>query len=113
MLNLIIFLVIGSALAYISSFNLEPTTVNLGFYIIENIPLFYVIAASLLTGLVLSYIFQLVSDIINALTLRGKHKEIKSGQEENVLLAKRIHQLEIENERLRHAEPVVGDSRAL
>lgn len=113
MLNIIIMLVIGSALAYISKFNLEPTTVNLGLYIVRDVPLFYVIVASLLAGLVLSYVFQLLGSISNSITLRGKRKEIKSGKEENVGLAKRIHQLEIENERLKHSDAQPDDTNAL
>lgn len=99
MLILILFLIVGSVLVYISKFNFVPVTVNLGFYSFSNIPLFYVIIASLLTGLVLSYLVYLVHDISTSFTLRGKNKEIKKEKDEVLELTKNVHQLELENEK--------------
>jgi len=102
MLVLILFLVIGSALVYISKFNFTPVSVNLGFYSFSDIPLFYVIVSSLLFGLVLSYLAYLVHSISNSFTIRGKNNEIKKNKEEVLELTKRVHQLELENEKLSH-----------
>ncbi|PIY79317.1 MAG: hypothetical protein COY81_03280 [Candidatus Pacebacteria bacterium CG_4_10_14_0_8_um_filter_43_12] len=113
MLNIIIILVLGSVVAYISKFNLESTSVNLGGYVINDVPLFYVIIASVLTGLILSYLFLLLQQVSNSLTLRGKRKEIKTGRAENLDLTKRIHQLEIENERLKNGSTEPSDRNAL
>jgi len=77
MLILILLLVVGSILVYISKYNFVPVTVNLGLYTFSDIPLFYVIVASVIFGLVLSYLFYLVHAISNSFTLRGKNKEIK------------------------------------
>lgn len=101
MLNLILFLIVGSIFVYISRFNFTPVSVNLGFYVFSNVPLFFVIIVSLLTGLVLSYLVSLVSSISNSFTLRGKNKEIKKNKNEVLELTKRVHQLELENEKLR------------
>ena len=114
MLILILLLVIGSVLVYISKFNFAPVTVNLGVYIFSNIPLFYVIVASLLTGLVLSYLVYVIHAISVSFKLRGKDKEIKKDKDEVLELTKRVHQLELENEKLKHSpsdEP--EDSNAL
>jgi cell shape-determining protein MreC len=78
-----------------------PVTVNLGFHIFSNVPLFFVIIVSLLTGLILSYLVSLVSSFSNFFTLRGKNKEIKKNKNEVLELTKRVHQLELENEKLR------------
>jgi len=102
MLILILFLIIGSFLVYISKYNFAPVTLNLGMYVISDIPLFYVIIGSLLIGLVLSYLVHLVRAISNSFTLHGKNKEIKKDKDEILELTKRIHQLELENERLSH-----------
>lgn len=114
MLILIFSLLVGSMLVYISRFNFQPVSVNLGFYVLNSIPLFYVIIGSLLVGLVLSYLAYLVNSISNSFVLRGKDGEIKKNKAEALELTKRVHQLEIKNERLgkdSRIEP--GDRNAL
>jgi len=99
MLVLILFLVVGSILAYISKYNFAPVTVNLGLHVFSNIPLFYVIVASVVFGLALSYLVYLVHDISTSFTIRGKNKEIKKEKDEVLELTKNVHQLELENEK--------------
>lgn len=100
MLILILLLLVGSILVYISKFNFQPVTVNLGVYVLSSIPLFYVIVASMLIGLVLSYLGYLVQAISTSFIVRGKNKEIKKNKEEVLELTKQVHQLEIKNEKL-------------
>ncbi len=102
MLIIILLLVVGSILVYISKFNFTPVSVNLGLYTFSNIPLFYVIVASLLFGLVLSYLAYLIHTISISFKLRGKDKEIKKDKDVVLELTKRVHQLELENEKLRN-----------
>lgn len=102
MLVLILLLVLGSALVYISKYNFVPVTINLGFVMFSDIPLFYVIAASLLIGLVLSYLVYRVQAISTFFQLRGKNNEIKKEKDEVLELTKRIHQLELENEKIKN-----------
>jgi uncharacterized integral membrane protein len=102
MLILILLLVVGSILVYISKFNFMPVSVNLGVYVISEVPLFYVIIGSMVLGLVLSYLFYLIHAISTSFTLRDKDKKIKKNKEEVLELTKRVHQLELENEKLSH-----------
>lgn len=102
MLILILFLVVGSVLVYISKFNFSPVSVNLGIRVFSDVPLFYVIIASLLTGLVLSYLVYIVHSISTSFKFRGMNKEIKKEKDEVLELTKRVHQLELENEKLKH-----------
>jgi len=106
MLVIILLLVIGSALVYISKFNFAPVSVNLGLYVISDIPLFYVMVGFLVLGLVLSYLVYLVHVISTSFKLRGKDKEIKQEKNEVLELTKRVHQLELENEKLAHNSSV-------
>lgn len=106
MLILILFLVVGSVLVYISKFNFVPVSVNLGMYVISDIPLFYVIIGSVVFGLVLSYLVYLVHAISTSFTLRGKNKEIKKNKEEVLELTKSVHQLELENEKQKNSTNV-------
>jgi uncharacterized integral membrane protein len=103
MLVLILFLVVGSVLVYISKYNFVPVTVNLGLYTFSNIPLFYVIVASMVFGLVLSYLVYLVHAVSVSFTLRGKNKEIKENKDEVLELTKNVHKLELENEKQKNS----------
>lgn len=100
MLILILLLIIGSALVYISKFNFVPVDLNLGLYVFTDIPLFYVIVGSLLIGLVLSYLVYIVQAISTAFAMRGKNKKIRNAKDEILELTRRVHQLELENRTL-------------
>ena len=114
MLLLILLLLLGAAFAYISSYNLMPVSVNLGFQVFTDIPLFYVIIASLLVGMILSYVVFSFHNILAFFTLRGKKNELKKKKEDVLELTKRIHQLELENEKLKHSKEVfTNDDHAL
>jgi uncharacterized sodium:solute symporter family permease YidK len=79
-------------------------SVNFGSFIINGIPLFYVIIGSILFGLILSYLVHLVNSISTSFTLRGKNNQIKKEKEEVLELTKRIHQLELENEKQKNGD---------
>lgn len=106
MLVLILFLVVGSGLVYISKYNFTPVSVNLGMYTIANIPLFYVIVGSLVIGLVLSYLVYLVHSISTSFRFRSKDKEIKENKDEVLELTKSVHKLELQNERQKNSTDV-------
>ncbi|HET7098994.1 MAG TPA: LapA family protein [Patescibacteria group bacterium] len=102
MLLLILFLVVGGAMVYVAQNNLMQVTLHLGKYIFSDIPLFYVIVGSLLTGLGLAYVIYLVNLIFISFRIRGKDKKIKETNNEVAELTKLVHQLELENERLKN-----------
>jgi len=109
MLVLILFLIIGSILVYISKYNFTPVSVNLGVLVVSDIPLFYVIVGSILFGLILSYLAYLVHSVSNSFTIRGKDKEIKKNKDEVLELTKNVHQLELENEKIKHDPSIEPD----
>ena len=111
MLVLILFLIVGSALVYISKFNFMPVSVNLGMVVISDIPLFYVIVGSLLIGLVLSYLAYLIQAISTSFRLRGKDNEIKKDKYQVLELTKRVHQLELDNEKLKRQSGIEPEDR--
>lgn len=107
MLILILFLVVGSLIAYLAQNNFMLVSLHFGTYVFSDIPLFYVIVGSLLTGLGLAYFVNLVHSIFAAFTMRGKDNKIKQGKSDIVDLTKQIHQLELENERLKNNSMVI------
>jgi hypothetical protein len=104
---LILLVVVGGVMAYLSQNNLTLVTVHLGTYAIPAIPLFYVIIGSLVAGLGLAYLVYLVNSIFTAISIHGKDNKIKQGKSDIVDLTKRIHQLELENERLKNTSTII------
>jgi len=107
MFTLIIFLVVGSIMVYLAQNNLMLVTLQLGKYVFPGIPLFYIIIGSLLTGLGLAYLINLFNSIFTSLTMHRKDKKIKQTKGEIIDLTKQIHQLELENERLKNNSTVI------
>ena len=114
MLVLILLLIVGSIFAYLSQNNFVPVSVHLGPYFLSDIPLFYVILGSFVTGIVMAYLVYLIHSISTSWTLRGKNIQIKKNTDEVLELTKRVHQLELENEKLKHTPSIEPeDSNAL
>lgn len=114
MLILILFLVASSALVYVSKDNMVLVSMNIGKYILADIPLYYVIVGSFILGLMLSFVMHFFGDVTTFWVLRSKRSEIKKNVGEVLELTKRIHQLELENERLKHTSGrVQNDSEAI
>ena len=107
MLILILFLAVGAVMVYLAQNNLALVTLQLGAYTFSDLPLFYVIIGSLIVGLSLAYIIYLVNSISGALTIRGKNNKISQTESEIVDLTKQIHQLQLENERLKNHTTVI------
>ncbi len=114
MLTLILLLVVGSFLAYLAQDNLVLVSVNFGPYVISGVPLFYVIVGSLVTGLAVAYVIYLTEAISKSLAMRAKDVELKKSKQEVLELTKRVHQLEIEKEKIKRVtEDEDDDPRAL
>lgn len=103
MLILILFLIVGSVLAYLSQSNLTPVSVYFGQYVFSNVPLFYVITGAMGIGLVISYVIHVAYVLSISMTMSAKEKELKQNKDEVLELTKRVHQLELDNEKLKHA----------
>lgn len=106
MLILILFIVAGSFMVYLAQNNLSLVTLRLGAYVFSGIPLFYVMIGSLLLGLGFAYFVYLINSVFTDFTMWGKDNKIKQTKNEIVDLTKRIHQLELENEKLKNKSSV-------
>lgn len=102
MMILIALLIGGGAMVYLAQNNLMLVPLHLGTYEFSGIPLFYIIIGSLLVGLGMAYLLQFVHSIVNAISMHGKDNKIKQGNSDIIDLTKRIHQLELENEKLKN-----------
>jgi len=114
MLSLIFLLIFGSAIAFLSLQNTMPVTLTFLHYTFKNWPLSYVIIASMLVGIILSYLIHLVESISSTFTIHGKNKKIKEEEKELIEMTKKIHQLQIENARLKNSnDPDSSDIKSL
>jgi uncharacterized integral membrane protein len=107
MFTLILLLIVGGIMVYLAQNNLMLVPLHLGPYSFSDIPLFYVIIGSLLVGLGLAYFLHLVNAIFTTFAMHKKDNKIKETKSEIVELTKQIHQLEIENERLKNNSTVI------
>lgn len=114
MLTLILLLVLGSGVTYLALQNTAHITLSLLNYTFPDVPLYLVILGSMLVGVLLAYIIQLVNSISTALTIHGKDNKIKESEDDVNQLTKKTHQLELENESLKKDSPVAPlDDKAL
>jgi len=114
MLTLILFLIFGSGLAYLAFQNSAHVTLVFLNYTFPDVSLFFVILGSMLVGVLLAYIIQLVNSISTALTMHSKDRQIKDSAKDVTQLTKKTHELELENESLRKDDPTTSfDDKSL
>lgn len=97
----ILAVIVGLGLAYFATQNTALVNLRFGSYVLLNIPLYLVATGALLLGLLLAWVFYLVRSFSSTITLHGKESKIKEANKTIAELAKKIHQLEIDNARLR------------
>lgn len=101
MLTLLILIIFSVGVAYFSTQNTQNVSIAFDQYTVASIPLYLVVLASLFLGIFISLIISLVGSISSSLTLHGKESKIKEAQRRAAELTKQVHQLELENERLK------------
>ena len=114
MLSLIFLLVVGTGITFLSMQNTEVVTLNFLDYTFTNLPIYYVIIGSILTGVVLAYSISFINSISTYMLIRTQHKKIGKERKEVAELTKRVHQLEIENVGLKtENDPTSFDKKSL
>lgn len=101
MLILIIAIIFGLIISYFVTQNTGFVSLHFLNYTISRTPLYVVVVGALLLGLFLSWIISLVGGIATGFTIRGKESKIKNYKKDVADLTKRIHQLELENTKLK------------
>lgn len=101
MLSLLLLMLFGLAVAFFAGQNTYPVTIELGSYRAADIPLYVVIVGSLILGFFISWIVSLIDAAFNLFALRGKDNAIRNTQRHADELKDRVHELEIENARLK------------
>lgn len=113
MATLVVSVLFGIVMAYFATQNTQAISLNFWSYSVPGIPIYVVVVGGLLVGLLLSWIISLVNSIITAFTIRDKESTIKDYRKENAELAKQVHQLELENTRLKAETNAPVDDKSL
>lgn len=113
MATLIITVLLGLVIAFFATQNTGTTSLFFFNYSIPNIPVYVVVVGALLFGLLISWIISLVNYITAGLTMRGKDKKISDYKKENAEHLKKIHQLELDNARLKEKTHSPDDDKSL
>lgn len=101
---LIIAIVFGLGFTLLAIQNTAFVVVQLAGYA-WTIPLYIVMFGSLLVGLLIAWLFNLIDWASSTLTLHGKDAQIKKEHQTVETLEKEVHRLEVENARLRGEQP--------
>jgi len=101
MIALILFVLIGVVFAYFATLNTFPTPVNLGGYIVPDIPLYVIIIFAFAIGLFTGGLFSVVKQLLNQRKLHKQNSQLSKIKQDTVSLMKEIHQLEVENAKLK------------
>ena len=91
----------GLAVAFFAGQNTYPVTIELANYRAAGIPLYIVIVGSLILGFFISWIVSLIDGAFTMFAMRGKDNTIRDSKRLVGSLESRVHDLEVENARLR------------
>jgi uncharacterized integral membrane protein len=106
MFAIILTFIFGLGIAYFTAQNTHGVDLTLANYPLTDVPLYMIVIASLLIGLFVGWIINLMQSISSGFTIRGKETAIKRAHTDIASLQSRIHALETENARLRGVHDV-------
>jgi uncharacterized integral membrane protein len=81
--------------------NTAQVAISLGAYHYTHVPLYLVVLVSILVGVVFSCVAYYVTLFSSSLTIRGKESALTDVRRENIEIAKKLHQVEVENAELK------------
>lgn len=102
MFSIILIVLIGLGVALFAQQNTQTVEVAIGNYFFPAIPVYLIVLASMLFGLVIAWVLSLINFFSTALTLRQKDGAIHDAKQQATHLEKEVVQLRQENARLRH-----------
>jgi uncharacterized integral membrane protein len=109
MLNVIVAVVFALFFGYLATQNPTPVVLRAAGYSLPAIPLYVVAVGSLLLGLLLGWVFNMITWATSAWTMRGKDKQIHKSETSLNKLNDKLRELEIENARLKESRKDTRD----
>ncbi len=109
MATLIITVLLGLLFAWFAVGNTQNVNINLANNLL-TVPLFTLVIVSVLVGLLISAVISSIDWISSSFALRSRDSQIKQKEQTVEQLATKVHDLEIENARLKgDRDPIVVD----
>ena len=103
----------GLVIAYFASQNTGSITLNFLNYTFPSVPLYIALSGAVLLGLGFSWLVMITKSISTGFAMRGKENKINDIKKENNELARRNHQLELENTKLEGKTSSTTDDKSL
>lgn len=113
MTRLVIGVVLAILFAIFATQNTMPVTIWFFDYTVPYVPVYMVVLSSILLGLLLSWIITFTQSVVSGFKIRGKENRIRSYEKEVADLTRRVHNLELENTRLKTKTGEEGDDDSL
>ena len=110
---LILSVVLGVVFSVFATQNTGPVTLNIGKLVFYDIPVYLAVLIPLITGLVLSLVFQIARDVSLKLTISEQEDKIDNLKRELAETVKNAHKLQLENSRLKTQTGKPKDENAL
>ncbi|HYM65241.1 MAG TPA: hypothetical protein VES68_02045 [Candidatus Sulfotelmatobacter sp.] len=101
MLALIILIVFGLGTAYFATQNTGLVHIILGNYLIQGVPLYVIVVGSILLGVFISWLVNIVDSFSSTRVIYGKDTALKKAHETIEELREETHSLEMENAHLK------------
>ncbi len=113
MATLLTLVLSGILVAYFATQNTGDVSINLLGYSLVGIPIYFLVLGSVLLGLLMGSIINLIDSLFSSLKLRDKNHTINEVSKKALTLEERIHELEVENARLKgKGEPIIIEPRS-
>lgn len=101
MILLIIILVFGLFFSIFSAQNSTPVDVAFLTYSLPQVPVYLIAFISLWVGVMITWIINATHLVSKTIDLKGKEGKLKEGEQSRAQLTKRVHQLELENKKMK------------
>lgn len=98
---------------FFSTQNTQVLSLYFANYSINSIPVYIVVLVSLLLGFFVSWVINLFDVISSSFKIRGKESTIKQADKQISELTKKVHELELENARLKGESGHPNDDKSL
>lgn len=110
MLSLILAVAFAILVATFAVQNRNFVDVRFGTYLLTGVPVYLLVLLSILSTLLFAGILFLANNVSSFFTIHGKEHSIKERSHENEKLVQRVHDLEVENAKLKE-QPVANPQR--
>ncbi len=101
MSTLILVVIFGLAFASFATQNVGTINIRIGPYDFFGVPVYLIAFGSMLVGLILAWIINTVESIGSAVTIHDRESKLSNVADRNNRLEDRIHELEVENAKLK------------